>query len=327
MKIGNIKIDIPVFLAPMAGYTDYPFRVLCKRSGAGIVYSEFVSADGIIRENVRTLEMIHFTDEERPIGIQIFGNDPEVMSKATDYINKNFKPDIIDINYGCPVPKVTKRGGGSAALKDLCLMDDITCAVIEAANNTPVTIKMRAGWDRDSIIIPEAGIRLEKFGVKAITLHPRTTKQKYTGKANWELIKTLKHRINIPVIGNGDVTNIADIQKMFEYTGCDGVMIARAAQGNPWIFDQAKSLFDKNYKPKTTSLFSIASMCKEHFKLLVNDKGNSTGMNLMRKHFSNYLKGFPKASIFRQKLVTADSYKNMVLELKAFENYALSSGL
>ena len=327
MKIGNIKIDIPVFLAPMAGYTDYPFRVLCKRSGAGIVYSEFVSADGIIRENVRTLEMIHFTDEERPIGIQIFGNDPEVMSKATDYINKNFKPDIIDINYGCPVPKVTKRGGGSAALKDLCLMDDITCAVIEAANNTPVTIKMRAGWDRDSIIIPEAGIRLEKFGVKAITLHPRTTRQKYTGKANWELIKTLKQSLNIPVIGNGDVTNIADIQKMFQYTGCDGVMIARAAQGNPWIFDQAKSLFDKNYKPKTTSLVSIASMCKEHFKLLVNDKGNSTGMNLMRKHFSNYLKGFPKASIFRQKLVTADSYKNMVLELKAFENYALSSGL
>ena len=327
MKIGNIKIDIPVFLAPMAGYTDYPFRVLCKRSGAGIVYSEFVSADGIIRENVRTLEMIHFTDEERPIGIQIFGNDPEVMSKATDYINKNFKPDIIDINYGCPVPKVTKRGGGSAALKDLCLMDDITRAVIEAANNTPVTIKMRAGWDRDSIIIPEAGIRLEKFGVKAITLHPRTTKQKYTGKANWELIKTLKQSINIPVIGNGDVTNIADIQKMFEYTGCDGVMIARAAQGNPWIFDQAKSLFDKNHKPKTTSLISIASMCKEHFELLVNDKGNSTGMNLMRKHFSNYLKGFPKASIFRQKLVTADSYKNMVLELKAFENYALSSGL
>ena len=327
MKIGNIKIGIPVFLAPMAGYTDYPFRVLCKRSGAGIVYSEFVSADGIIRENVRTLEMIHFTDEERPIGIQIFGNDPEVMSKATDYINKNFKPDIIDINYGCPVPKVTKRGGGSAALKDLCLMDDITCAVIEAANNTPVTVKMRAGWDQNSIIIPEAGIRLEKFGVKAITLHPRTTKQKYTGKANWELIKILKQSINIPVIGNGDVTNIADIQKMFEYTGCDGVMIARAAQGNPWIFDQAKSLFNKNYKPKTTSLVSIASMCKEHFKLLVNDKGNSTGMNLMRKHFSNYLKGFPKASIFRQKLVTADSYENMVLELKAFENYALSSGL
>jgi len=327
MKIGNIKIDIPVLLAPMAGYTDYPFRVLCKRSGAGIVYSEFVSADGIIRENVRTLEMIHFTNEERPIGIQIFGNDPKVMSKATDYINKNFKPDIIDINYGCPVPKVTKRGGGSAALKDLCLMDDITCAVIEAANKTPVTVKMRAGWDQNSIIIPEAGIRLEKFGVKAITLHPRTTKQKYTGKANWDLIRDLKQNINIPVIGNGDVKDISDIQKMFEYTGCDGVMIARAAQGNPWIFDQAKNLFDKNYKPKETSLVSIASMCKEHFKLLVNDKGNSTGMNLMRKHFSNYLKGFPKASIFRQKLVTAHSYKNMVLELKAFENYAYSSGL
>ncbi len=327
MKIGNIKIDVPVFLAPMAGYTDYPFRVLCKRSGAGIVYSEFVSADGIIRENVRTLEMIHFTDEERPIGIQIFGNDPEVMSKATDYINKNFKPDIIDINYGCPVPKVTKRGGGSAALKDLCLMDDITCAVIEAANKTPVTVKMRAGWDLNSIIIPEAGIRLEKFGIKAITLHPRTTKQKYKGTANWELIKTLKESINIPVIGNGDITSIKDIQEMFEYTGCDGVMIARAAQGNPWIFDQAKILFDKSYKPKKTSLVSIASMCKEHFKLLVNDKGSSTGMNLMRKHFSNYLKGFPKASIFRQKLVTAYSYENMISELKVFEDYAHSSDI
>ena len=184
-------------------------------------------------------------------------------------------------------------------------MDDITCAVIGAANNTPVTVKMRAGWDQNSIIIPEAGIRLEKFGVKAITLHPRTTKQKYTGKANWDLIKILKQNINIPVIGNGDITNVKDIKKMFNHTGCDGVMIARAAQGNPWIFDQAKSLFDKNYQPEATSLISIASMCKEHFKLLVNDKGNSTGMNLMRKHFSNYLKGFPRASIFRQKLVTA----------------------
>ena len=322
MKIGNIKIDIPVLLAPMAGYTDYPFRVLCKRNGAGLVYSEFVSADGIIRENIRTLEMIHFKKEERPVGIQIFGSDPKIMNKATKYIINNFKPDLIDINYGCPVPKVTKKGGGSAALKDLCLMDDITIAVVEAACNTPVTVKMRAGWDINSIIINEAGPRLEQLGIKALTLHPRTTVQKYNGSANWDLIKNLKQIVSIPVIGNGDVKNIDDIKRMFEYTECDAVMIARAAQGNPWIFDKAKELFNKNHKSKKISLKNISSMCKEHFRLLTNEKGNSTGMNLMRKHFSNYLKGFPNASIFRQKLVTANSYENMTLELNKFEKYA-----
>ena len=218
MKIGNIKIDIPVLLAPMAGYTDYPFRVLCKRNGAGLVYSEFVSADGIIRENIRTLEMIHFKKEERPVGIQIFGSDPKIMNQATKYIINNFNPDLIDINYGCPVPKVTKKGGGSAALKDLCLMDDITIAVVEAACKTPVTVKMRAGWDMNSIIINEAGPRLEQLGIKALTLHPRTTVQKYNGSANWDLIKNLKQIVSIPVIGNGDVKNIDDIKKMFEYT-------------------------------------------------------------------------------------------------------------
>ena len=322
MKIGNIKIDIPVLLAPMAGYTDYPFRVLCKRNGAGLVYSEFVSADGIIRENIRTLEMIHFKKEERPVGIQIFGSDPKIMNQATKYIINNFNPDLIDINYGCPVPKVTKKGGGSAALKDLCLMDDITIAVVEAACETPVTVKMRAGWDMNSIIINEAGPRLEQLGIKALTLHPRTTVQKYNGSANWDLIKNLKQIVSIPVIGNGDVKNIDDIKKMFEYTNCDAVMIARAAQGNPWIFDKAKELFNKNYQSKKISLKNISSMCKEHFRLLTNEKGNSTGMNLMRKHFSNYLKGFPNASIFRQKLVTANSYENMTLELNEFEKYA-----
>jgi|TARA_B110000914_G_scaffold207774_1_gene204765 tRNA-dihydrouridine synthase B len=327
MKIGNIKISTPVFLAPMAGYTDYPFRILCKRNGAGLVYSEFVSADGIIRENIRTLEMIHFEEEERPVGIQIFGSDPKIMNQATEYIIKMFKPDLIDINYGCPVPKVTNKGGGSAALKDLCLMDDITDAVVEAAQKTPVTVKMRAGWDINSIIINEAGPRLEESGIKAITLHPRTTKQKYNGKANWDLIKNLKKSVSIPVIGNGDVKNIDDIKKMFEYTGCDAVMIARAAQGNPWIFDKAKKLFDKNHQSKKISLKSISSMCKDHFTLLTKEKGCSTGMNLMRKHFSNYLKGFPNASIFRQKLVTANSYEKMILELEKFDKYANEESL
>ena len=191
MKIGNLSIKTPILLAPMAGVTDFPFRALCKEQGAGIVYSEFVSAHGIIRENSKTLHMIEFSDFERPIGIQIFGDTPEVMSEAAKQIDRKFSPDIIDINYGCPVPKITKKGAGSAALRDLCLMDDITAAVVESVPNTPVTVKMRAGWNINSLVIPEAGQRLEKIGVKAIALHPRTTKEGYNGSANWSLIKDL----------------------------------------------------------------------------------------------------------------------------------------
>ena len=322
MKIGKVNIDFPVLLAPMAGYTDYPFRVLCKRMGAGLVYSEFVSADGIIRENIRTIEMIHFTDEERPIGIQIFGNDPQTMSQAASFVYKKFNPDIIDINYGCPVPKVTKKGGGSAALKDLCLMDEITHAVIDAVPDVPVTVKMRAGWDNNNIVIPDVGNRLENIGVKAITLHPRTTKQRYKGKANWDLIKNLKQNVSIPVIGNGDVYCVENIKAMFEYTECDAVMIARATLGNPWIFQEAKNLFNNENYSDSPPLVEIAKTCKEHFKLLIKSRGQSIGMNLMRKHFSNYLKGFPGAAKFRQKLVTATNFEIMKKELTIFEEYA-----
>ena len=322
MKIGNIKIDFPVLLAPMAGFTDYPFRVLCKRMGAGLVYSEFVSADGIIRENTRTIEMIHFKEEERPIGIQIFGNATDTMKKAASFIDKKFNPDIIDINYGCPVPKVTKKGGGSAALKDLCLMDDIAHAVIEAVPNIPVTVKMRAGWDNDSLIIPNAGERLQNIGIKAITLHPRTTKQRYKGKANWDLIKVLKQNVSIPVIGNGDIYCVVDIKRMYDYTGCDAVMIARAALGNPWIFREAKKFLNNKNNSTSPALIEIAELCIDHFNLLFNTRGQSIGMNLMRKHLSNYLKGFPGAAQYRQKLVTAATFEIMKNELADLKKFA-----
>ena len=178
MKIGTLDIKNPLFLAPMAGITDHPFRVLCREMGAGVVYTEFVSANGIIRENMKTLEMIQFTDNERPIGIQLFGESPSVVGQSAKMVYEMMKPDIIDINYGCPVPKVTKRGAGSAALKDLCLMDDITQSVIESVPEIPITVKMRAGWDTKHIVSTEAGIRMEKLGVSAITLHPRTTSQR-----------------------------------------------------------------------------------------------------------------------------------------------------
>ena len=284
MKIGELNINTPIILAPMAGVTDYPFRILCKEMGAGIVYSEFVSSDGIIRENCKTLNLIRFEESERPIGIQIFGSDSEVMSKAARFVFESFKPDIIDINYGCPVPKVTKKGAGSAALKDLCLMDDITTAVVESVPEIPITVKMRSGWNNDSIVIPDVGERLEKIGVKAITLHPRTTKQRYTGNANWRYIKELKESCSIPIIGNGDVRTTDDMLRMFEETRCDSVMVGRAAQGNPWFFKNAVAALKGEPQPAPPSLNDIALTCSRHFDLLLENRGEKTGSNMMRKH-------------------------------------------
>ena len=309
LNIGNLSIHTPIFLAPMAGVTDYSFRIICKEHGAGIVYSEFVSAHGIIRKNEKTLDMIKFTDEERPIGIQIFGDEPEVMAKAARFVADQFKPDIIDINYGCPVPKITKRGAGSAALKDLCLMEEITSAVVESVPQLPVTVKMRAGWDSQRIIVEKAGNQLEKAGVKAITLHPRTTKQYFTGKADWSLIKILKQAVSIPVVGNGDIGTADDVKRMFEETGCDAVMIGRAALGNPWIFGEIKSIFENTALPPAPLVEDRISTCRRHLNLLVENRGERVGLNLMRKHFGWYIKNFPGAGEFRKELVTSPDSK------------------
>ena len=312
MNIGKLHIKTPILLAPMAGVTDYPFRVLCKEQGAGVVYSEFVSAHGIIRENSKTLKMIKFSDFERPIGIQIFGDTPQVMYKAAKNISEKFSPDIIDINYGCPVPKITKKGAGSAALKDLCLMDDISAAVVDAVPNIPVTVKMRAGWDKSSLVIPEAGMRLEKLGIKAITLHPRTTKQSYAGNANWKLIKILKESVSIPVIGNGDVKTAQDVLDMMKQTGCDGVMVGRAALGNPWFFNEAVSLFHEGRSSSTPSINQRIIGCKKHFDHMLHWHGEKAGTNLMRKHFGWYIRGFDGASYVRKSLVSALDKKEMI---------------
>ena len=309
IKIGSLKLDFPFFLAPMAGVTDYAYRVIAKEFGAGVVYSEFVSAHGIIRKNEKTLKMIEFSNFERPIGIQIFGDTPEVMENAAKFVKDEFNPDLIDINYGCPVPKVTKKGAGSAALKDLCLMEEITEAVVNAVD-IPVTVKMRAGWNSESIVSTDAGIKLEKIGIKAITLHPRTTVQMYKGSANWDLIKELKENVLIPVIGNGDVKTIDDIKKMFSHTQCDGIMIGRAALGNPWFFTQIKK-FLKNENFNEISLDDRLEVCKKHFELLVQTHGEEIGSNNMKKHFGWYFKNFKGASSFRKKVVMAKNYSEM----------------
>ena len=309
IKIGNLKLDFPFFLAPMAGVTDYAFRVIAKEFGAGVVYSEFVSAHGIIRKNEKTLNMIKFSEFERPIGIQIFGDTPEVMESAARLVYEKFKPDLIDINYGCPVPKVTKKGAGSAALKDRCLMEDITEAVVKAVD-IPVTVKMRAGWNSENIVSTKAGINLEKIGIKAITLHPRTTVQMYRGHANWDLIKELKDSVDIPVIGNGDIKNIDDINKMFTHTNCDGIMIGRAALGNPWFFTQIKKYIN-NEDFNEISLEERLQICQKHLELLVEIHGEVVGSNNMKKHFAWYFKGFKGASFLRKKFVLAKNYSEM----------------
>ena len=312
MQIGGLNIQTPILLAPMAGVTDYPFRVLCKAQGAGVVYSEFVSAHGIIRENAKTWQMIKFTDFERPIGIQIFGDTPEVMSRAARMVVDKFSPDILDINYGCPVPKVTKRGAGSAALKDLCLMDDITAAVVEAVPEVPVTVKMRAGWDNTSIVVPEVGQRLEAIGVKAIALHPRTTKQSYNGSADWSLIKQLKEATAVPVIGNGDIKTPDDVMHMFEQTKCDAVMVGRSALGNPWFFKEAIALYKGKSVPQPPTMKERISGCRQHFDHMIDWHGERTATNMMRKHFGWYIRGFSGAGNYRKALVSAPDSTTMI---------------
>ena len=301
-KIGDLNIESNIFLAPMAGVTDNPFRTICKEYGAGVVFTEFVSANGIIRENDKTLNMIKFDNNERPIGIQIFGESPTIVSQSAKYIENKFNPDIIDINFGCPVPKVTKKGAGSGAMKNLDLMGDIVDSVIGSVRKTPITVKMRSGWSNDQLVYLEAGKILEDIGISAITLHARTTKQQFTGSANWGHIKKLKDVLSIPVIGNGDVKSLEDYNRMKSSTGCDAVMIGRASLGNPWIFKELQL----NRKISPTPI-DIANMCTKHFELLKKYYNTKISLNLSKKHFGWYLKGFSGASVIRKKIMRSSS--------------------
>lgn len=331
MQIGSLTITPPVFLAPMAGVTDHPFRVLCRRFGVGLVYTEFVSANGVVRESARTLDLVRFTPDERPIGIQVFGEEPETIARSAALLAGRLKPDLIDLNFGCPVPKVTKKGAGGAMLRDLGLMRAAVQATVQAVPHLPVTVKMRAGWDKSSIVALEAAEVIEEAGGAAIALHPRTARQGFSGQADWSLIKAVKERVTIPVIGNGDIHNAGDALRMFDQTGCDAVMVARGALGNPWIFRQINDLLDGRLGlslaegPATpVTLTDVARVCRDHFQLMRAGKTERAAVNYTKKHFNWYLKGFPGAARWRKAFMRCQTTDQITMQLDEFAAFVES---
>jgi len=323
MNIGPITFDGLAFLAPMAGVTDHIYRVICREHGAAMVYTEFVSANGIIRENERTLEMTYFEDRERPLGIQIFGDDPDILAESAAYLAESFNPDLIDLNFGCPVPKVTKKGAGSAILKDQKKVEE-SCQKVVKAVSIPVTVKMRSGWSKDRIIAPEYAQLMEAAGVQAIAIHGRTTSMQYNEPADLSIIAATKAAVSIPVIGNGDIMSAEDAKKMLDETGCDAVMVARGALGNPWLFDQINHYLQTGELLEEPSYSERLHQCVRHMQLKEQEKNSRLAAMLMKKNIGWYLKGMPNASTIRQKTNRSDDMAEMYLLL---ENYADDLGI
>jgi len=300
IKIGEVSIDFPIFLAPMSGITNLPFRLLCKNFGAGVTFTEFTHAQGILRENETTFQMMNTSEQERPVGIQIFGSTASELAQSAELVARLFSPDILDINFGCPVQKVVKKNAGSAILRDLQHLENITKSVVQAID-IPVTIKIRAGWDKDSIVATEVAQIAENTGISAITVHPRTAKQMYKGKANWDIITKVKNAVQIPVIGNGDIKTAEDIFGMLNQTRCDGVMIGRAAIQTPWIFREFHVL-NKNEQWKPPSIKEKFEIIEKHILSAMNIFGNIRGGSAVKPHITHYLKGFPGAAQFRNEI-------------------------
>lgn len=304
LKIGNVELDNNILLAPMAGITDLPFRKLCKENGAGLVETEMVSSRAIVYNDEKTLKMINTENEKRPVSMQIFGNDPDIMAESAKFLND--KADIIDINMGCPAPKVVKNGDGSKLLLDLDLVSRIVKKVV-SVSSVPVTVKIRKGWDAENIVAVEVAKVIEEAGASAIVVHGRTRTQFYSGEADWEIIKKVKEAVSIPVIGNGDVVNGDTAKKMFEQTNCDGIMIGRATLGNPWIFKEVDSYLkgEEFVKPDNEEILKTIIL---HYNMLIDEKGEYTAIREMRKHVAWYVKGMKNATIIRNEINTYETY-------------------
>lgn len=319
VKIGNINLgEFPLLLAPMEDVSDPPFRRLCKQHGADMLYSEFISSEGLIRDAIKSRQKLDIFDYERPVGIQIFGGDEEAMALSAKIV-ATVNPDLVDINFGCPVKKVVSKGAGAGVLKDIDLIVRLTKAVVNSTS-LPVTVKTRLGWDEQSINIEEVAERLQDVGISALTIHARTRSQMYKGHSDWSYIAKVKNnqRIVIPIFGNGDIDSA---EKALEYRnkyGVDGIMIGRAAIGYPWIFEEIKHYFATGQLLPPPTMADRVEAVRNHLLWSVEWKGERQGVLEMRRHYANYFKGIPNFKPYRQQLVTLDSVEE-ILKVLNFE--------
>ncbi|MGS2762656.1 tRNA dihydrouridine synthase DusB [Sinomicrobium sp. M5D2P9] len=307
VKIGNIELgEFPLLLAPMEDVSDPPFRALCKEQGADVVYTEFISSEGLIRDAAKSMQKLDIYEKERPVGIQIFGAELDSMLQAVDIVEQS-NPDIIDINYGCPVKKVVCKNAGSGILRDIPLMIKLTEAMVKRTN-LPVTVKTRLGWDSDSIKIVEVAERLQDVGVQAISIHGRTRVQMYKGEADWGPIAEVKNnpRMHIPVFGNGDVDTPEKAAEMRDKFGLDGAMIGRASIGYPWFFKEVKHFFKTGTHAAPPTMEERVEAARRHLNMAIDWKGEKLGVFETRRHYTNYFKGIPHFKEYRQKMVTSD---------------------
>lgn len=309
LQIGNLCIDRPVILAPMAGVTDLPFRALCREQGCGMVCTEMVSAKAITYKNKNTFLLMETVPQERPVSLQLFGSDSDIMAEAARMIaDRDF--DVLDVNMGCPVPKVVNNGEGSALMKQPELAGRIVRSLVEAIDK-PVTVKIRKGFDDDHINAVEMAKIAEANGAAAVAVHGRTREQYYSGKADWEIIAKVKDTVSIPVIGNGDIFTPEDAKNMMEQTNCDGVMIGRGAQGNPWIFHQIKTYLETGMVPEKPPFSEVCRMILRHAKMQIEWKGEKRGMREMRSHAAWYTAGYPHSASLRRAMNTVETYEQL----------------
>lgn len=312
IKIGHIELsEFPLLLAPMEDVSDPPFRRLCKMHGADLMYSEFISSEGLIRDAIKSRKKLDIFDYERPVGIQIFGGDEEAMALSAKIV-ETVQPDLVDINFGCPVKKVVCKGAGAGVLKDIDLMVRLTKAVVDSTH-LPVTVKTRLGWDHDSINIQEVAERLQATGIKALSIHGRTRAQMYKGEADWTEIAQVKANpnIEIPIFGNGDIDSAEKAVEYYQKYGVDGIMIGRAAIGNPWIFDQIKHFVQTGQQLAEPSLMERTTAAKQHLEWACEWKGERVGILETRMHYGNYFKGIPNIKTYRKTLVTSESINEL----------------
>ena len=320
-KIGNIELgEFPLLLAPMEDVSDPPFRALCKENGADVVYTEFISSEGLIRDAAKSVQKLDIYEKERPVGIQIFGSNIESMLRSVEIVEAT-KPDIIDINFGCPVKKVVCKGAGAGILKDIPLMVELTKAMVEHTH-LPVTVKTRLGWDHDSIKIIEVAERLQDVGCAAISIHGRTRAQMYKGDADWKPIAAVKNnpRMHIPVFGNGDVNTPERAVEMRDEYGLDGAMIGRASIGNPWFFNQVKHFFKTGEHMPTPTILQRVEAARRHLQMSIDWKGETLGVLETRRHYTNYFKGIPHFKEYRTRLVTSNASEEVFATLADVES-------